>query len=217
MVASGHRPLIARAAAIAVRTSWSLNQPGCCRTDPREIAVVHRPRQEVDFIERADERRPAADRLVLLERGERESGEPLRKVRRGLVDAIGRAVVEQVPDHLEPDALGRFQRRQPARPVILAGRLLDQMPAQAIADGAETELLAQPVVAQHVPVVARRANEVEPNAVAPPVRRTFEPGLEEAGEMIAHGPQQCARNEMEPNPVLRHNLEDHAFLRLEEP
>ena len=61
------------------------------------------------------------------------------------------------------------------------------MPAETIADRAETEILAQPVIAQDMLVVARRPNEIETNAVAAPVRRTLEAGLKESGEWGVHG------------------------------
>jgi hypothetical protein len=94
-----------------------------------EIAVVDRPGQEIDLVERADKRRPAADRLVDVDRGQCEGLEPPRKILRPLVDMVGGAVMEQVPDDLQAKLLGRLQRRQPARPVVAAVRLLDQVPA----------------------------------------------------------------------------------------
>src|SRR6185295_6152057 len=103
-----------------------------------------------------------------------------------------------VPDDLEADAFRGFKGRQPARPVVFAGRFLDQMPAQAVADRAETQLLALAVIAERMLVVAGRPNEVEANAIAPSVRRTFEAGLEERGEGAAHGSHQCTTLEMEP-------------------
>ena len=132
----------------------------------------------------------------------------LGKVRGGLVDTIGRAIVEQVPDDLKPTCSAASSAGSPARPVVLARRLLDQMPAQAVADGAEAELGALPIVAEHMLVVAGRADQVEANAVTPPVRRTFKAGLEEAGECpSAHGRHQCAKSEMEPSrPQNRHDL-----------
>jgi hypothetical protein len=60
------------------------------------------------------------------------------------------------------------------------------MPAQAVAKRAEPELFALPIVLQHVAIVAGRPKEVEANPVAPPMRRAFEPGLEETGECLAH-------------------------------
>ena len=52
-----------------------------------------------------------------------------RLVREFDPDVVGLSVVEQVPDHLDPRFMGRFERGQPARPVVLARRSLDQMPA----------------------------------------------------------------------------------------
>ena len=115
--------------------------------DAREITVVDRPGQEVDLVQRADERRAAADRLLQFERGQREVGEALGKVVASLVDVIGRAVVEQVPDDLHPDLLGRFQRRQPARPVIFARRFLDQCQRRPSRSVRNPSSLALPVVA----------------------------------------------------------------------
>jgi hypothetical protein len=59
------------------------------------------------------------------------------------------------------------------------------MPAQAIAQRPESKLVALAVIVQDMAVVAGRPDEVEPDAVAPSVRRTFEAGLEEAGEALA--------------------------------
>ena len=95
-------------------------------------------RKLISFSGQTSGGRPA-DRLLHLERGQREIGEPLGEIGRGLVDMIGRAVVEQVPDDLTPDLLGRLERRQPARPVVFARRLLDQVPAQPVAEGVESQ------------------------------------------------------------------------------
>src|SRR4051794_41860789 len=74
------------------------------------------------------------------------------------------------------------------------------MPAQAIAQCREAELAAQAIILQHVLVVTSRPDQVETNAITPPMRRAFEAGLEEAGELlaqlVAHGGHQCARTEM---------------------
>ena len=74
------------------------------------------------------------------------------------------------------------------------------MPAKAIADGAESELFALPIILQDVAIVAGRPDEVETHPIAPPMRRALKAGLEEAGERLAtgHGPQQCANRQMEP-------------------
>jgi hypothetical protein len=125
-------------------------------------------------------------------RGKREFGEPFGKILGGLVDMVRRAVVEQVPDDLDPGLLSGFKRRYPARPVIFPRRFLDQVPAKAVAKCPEPELATQPIVAQHVLIVACRPDEIEADAIAPPVRRTFEPSLEEAGERLVHGSHQCA-------------------------
>jgi len=80
--------------------------------------------------------------------------------------------------------------------------LLDQVPAKAIANRAEAELPAQPIILQHMLVVTSRPDQVESNAIPAPVRRAFESRLEEAGERlvkkIAHVGNQCARMEIEP-------------------
>ena len=73
------------------------------------------------------------------------------------------------------------------------------MPAQAVAERAEAEAFALPVILEQVAVVTGRAKKVETNAIAPPMRSAFESGLEKARESLAHGTHQCARKEMEPN------------------
>jgi len=90
--------------------------------------------------------------------------------------------MEQVPDDLEADFLGGLEHREPARPVVLARRLLDQVPAKAVPKRPEAELMALAIVTQHVPVVSRGTDKVEPNAIATAMRRTFKARLEEAGE-----------------------------------
>jgi hypothetical protein len=71
-----------------------------------------------------------------------------------------------------------------------------------IADGDQTEALAQPVILADMLVVTRRADEVEANPILSPVRRAFEPGLEEAGEAMAlrraHEGHKCATACFEP-------------------
>ena len=197
-IVSGQRSLIALVAHDRGPDELVLEPARSVGSDVREIAVVDRPRQEVDFVHGADERWAPADRLLHLHRRQGEIGEARGEVLAGLVDVIGRTVMEQVPDHLDPGALGGLQRRQPARPVVIARRFFDQMPAQAIADRAETELSAQLIILQHMLVVAGRPDEVEANAVAPPVRRTFEAGLKEAreplAEWVAHGRAQCMKD-----------------------
>jgi hypothetical protein len=51
-------------------------------------------------------------------------------------------------------------------------------------------------------VVTRRVDEVEANPILSPVRRAFEPGLEEAGEAMAlrraHEGHKCATARFEP-------------------
>ena len=180
----------------------SLEPAGFVGSDTWEVADLNRPREKADLVQRADERRLPAHRLLNLHRGQGELRETLRKIVGRLVDVIGRAVVEQVPYHLDAGPFGGFERGQPARPIIFARRLLDQVPAKAIAHRVEAELPAQPIVLQHMLVVTGRPDQVESNAIPAPVRRAFEPRLEEAGERlvkkIAHVGNQCARMKIEP-------------------
>src|SRR6185312_5624984 len=119
-------------------------------------------------------------------RGDRKVGEALREVRRGLINAIGGAIMEQVPDDLEAGGFGSLDHRQPARPVIFARRFLDEVPAEAIAHGTETELVQLAVIAGDMLVVAGRADEIEAHAVAPAMGRAFEARHEEAVEFGDH-------------------------------
>jgi hypothetical protein len=163
-----------------------LEPAALARADRGEIAVVDRPGEEVDLVHRTDQRRPPADCLLELEGGEREIREALRKILGALVDAIGRAVVEQVPDHLHAGFLGRFEHRQPARPVVLARIPADEVPAHPVAQRRQAKLPACGIILAHVAVVRRRPDEVEANAVAPPVRGAFEPAHEETVEAVPH-------------------------------
>ena len=175
------------AAVIAVLTSWRLNQPRSLGPDARESSRPRPPsdRKLISF-KRADERRPLADRLLHLDRGQREIGEPLGEVGRGLVDMIGRAVVEQVPDDLD----ARPARPLPAPAASSTSRICpaivsircQRRPSRTVR---KPSSLALPIVLQHVPVVAGRPDQVEANAVPPPMRRAFETRLEEAGERRA--------------------------------
>jgi hypothetical protein len=138
--------------------------------DAREIAVVHRPRNEVDLVERANGGWTRSDRLPDLQRGEREFRKPLGEIPGSLIDMIWRAVVEQVPDDLHPDLLRRLEHRQPARPVVFARGFLDPVPADSISNGPESQLLALAIVRTSVAVVRRRANKVQAHAVASAMR-----------------------------------------------
>ena len=115
---------------------------------------------------------------------------------------IRRSVVEKVPDDLESGLFGGFEHlassstnrncRAIVRSDASAGhREESRNPAACTADNPAPRL-----------VVPGRANQVEPNAVAAAMRRTFEASLEEAGEFsanrVAHGGHQCAKFEMEP-------------------
>src|SRR4029078_4764576 len=149
------------------------------RPEAGEIADLDRPGGEVDLVQRANQRRAIARPLLHLEGGLRELGKALRKILGRRVDMIRGSVVEQVPDDLDSGLAGGIERGKPARPVIFARRLLDQMPAKAVAHRAEAELLALPIILRDVAVVPGRADQVEANAVAPPMRHAFEPGLGE--------------------------------------
>src|SRR5205085_3093847 len=130
---------------------------------------VDRPGQEADLVEGAEARRPPTYRLLEFHRSKREVREARGEVFAPLLDVIGRSIMKQVPDDLQPGALGRFQRRKPARPVVLTRRLFDQMPAKPVADRPEAEVTALAVILDDMAVVARRPDQVEANAIAPPV------------------------------------------------
>src|SRR5690242_14475908 len=70
------------------RNQLVLEPAALLRADPRQIAVVDRPGEEVNLIQRADQRRSVADRLPEFERSEREVGEAPGEIRRRLVEAI---------------------------------------------------------------------------------------------------------------------------------
>ena len=106
--------------------------------------------------------------------------------------------MEQVPDYLDIRGFGRFEHRQPARPVVAPWRLLDDVPAKTVPDCAEAMLAALAIILQGMTVVPGRPDEIQAHTVASAVRRTFETGLEKAGEdtalQFAHRPFN-ARNE----------------------
>jgi hypothetical protein len=79
---------------------------------------------------------------------------------------------------------GRLQHREPARPIIIARRFFDEVPAKTVAKGSEAQLSATAIVLKCVPVMSRGPDEVEPHPVPPPMRRAFEPGHEEAVEVL---------------------------------
>src|SRR5690606_28619374 len=64
-----------------------------------------------------------------------------------------------------------------ARPVKLSGSLLDQMPANAIAHGANAEAGQLAVVGLGVTIMLAGVDDVQPPPIAQPVRGTFEPAL----------------------------------------
>src|SRR6185369_9638888 len=132
--------------------------------------------------QRADGWWPRGDRLAQFQSRNCEIGETLREILARLVDMIGRAIVEQVPVDLDPDLFRGFEHRQPARPVIIARRVLDPVPAQSVAQRQQAEIAALPVIVERMAIVTGGTDEVEPDAVAPPVRRAFEPSHEEAVE-----------------------------------
>ena len=65
------------------------------------------------------------------------------------------------------------------------------MPAEAVANGPESDVAALAVIVEHMAIVTRGPDEVQADAVTAPVRRTFKARLEEAGEglskTIVHG------------------------------
>ena len=122
--------------------------------------------------------------LLKFDRGQGELGESLGEIVSGLVDMIGRTVVEQVPDHLNAGRSAASSAGSPARPVVFARRFLDQVPAKAVADVCSGRARAQPISCD-MSVVTRRPDQVEANAVTAPMRRAFEAGLEEAGKSVS--------------------------------
>jgi len=86
---------------------------------------------------KSGERRAAADGLLNFQCCNGEVGEAPREIRSGLIEMIWRAVVEKIPDDLETIFFRRLERRKPARPVVSARCLLDEVPAETIAKGPE--------------------------------------------------------------------------------
>ena len=85
----------------------------------------------------------------------------------------GDAPVAQVPDHLCACRARGFEHRQKAGPVIHAGGGFNQVPAQAVADGAHAGLLQQQVVRGGVCVVVRRVHHINLCTICATVRGAF--------------------------------------------
>src|SRR5438477_2666184 len=99
--------------------------------------------------------------------------------------------MEQIPAYLHAQLLGGFERRHPARPVVLARRFLNQVPAQAVAHSPEAKLAADPVILEYMLIVRSRLDQIEANPVLAPVRRALETRLEETVEACGHD---CGNN-----------------------
>src|SRR5579872_6595626 len=67
--------------------------------------------------------------------------------------------------------------------------MLNEVPAQAVAHSSKSDFTAQPVILPDMLVVAGGPDEVEANAVPPPVRRAFETGHQEAVKNHLFPPQ----------------------------
>ncbi len=98
------------------------------------------------------------------------------------VEVVGPAVVEEVPDDLRAGRRGGGEHRRPAREVEGAGPGLDQVPAQAVAHGAEAEAGELAVVGRGVGVVAGAGDQVEAAAGGQAVGGAFPAAVEEAPE-----------------------------------
>src|SRR5215212_4030077 len=85
----------------------------------------------------------------------------------------------KIPGDLHPAFAGCREHRQKARPVIGAGRLLDEMPAQAVAARPHSVADEQLVILSEVAVVACRGKQIEAAAVVASVGGALEAPEEE--------------------------------------
>src|SRR5690606_21816679 len=109
-------------------------------------------------------------------------GEALDELRPPDIDIVRPAVVAQIPYHLGALAMGSPQHRQKARPVVLARRPFDQMPAQPIAHAAQAMALQYRVIMRSPAIMTGGGEQIETPTVATPVIRAFETTHEETLE-----------------------------------
>ena len=150
------------------------------RIDVPHFAAI--PCQEIDLVNRADHGcgRPLVPHQP--RKGGGKCAETVHKLGLENVDVIRPAIVTQIPDHFRAGAPGCVQHGEEGRPVILAWSVLDQVPAQSVADRADAQRLQRTVVRFGEFIMPSGAEDIQPAAVFASMARTFEPGHEEALE-----------------------------------
>jgi hypothetical protein len=147
--------------------------------------LAPRPGPERDLVDRSVERwlvrllrNHPRDRTGVL-------GEALNEFRLKDVEAVGPAVVAEVPDHLHPGIPRRPHLGQERREVVAARRPLDQVPAAAVADGRDPQPPHPGVVGRGKPVVPGGRDQIQPSAVTPAVAGALEAPYPKAFEHVA--------------------------------
>ena len=95
----------------------------------------------------------------------------------------------QVPDHLRPGVFRRPQHGEKTAPVIHARAAFDEVPAQAIAYGANASLGEQPVVRRRPDVVPGALQHINLAGVRTSMRGAFESAHKKALEQRGRRPQ----------------------------
>jgi len=78
--------------------------------------------------------------------------------------------VQEVPNDLRAGLSGSMQHREEARPIVMAGDFFDELPSQAITDGAYSVLRKGAIVGPRVHVVIGGCKKVQTAPVPPSVR-----------------------------------------------
>src|SRR5829696_869970 len=117
-----------------------------------------------------------------LSSGPSKASEAVDEGGRPNVEVVRPAPVGKVPDDLGAGFPSRPQHGKEARPVVVTGRGLDQVPAQAIAHRPNAVLVQHPVVGSRVHVVMGCRCEVESPSVTPAVGGAIKPPHEETVE-----------------------------------
>ena len=144
------------------------------REGSKNGAIPDRPREKGDLIDR----RVEGDRIALLvdKVGHRAAiaGEARDELRREEVHIIGKAVVAEVPEHLNA-LLPRRRDERRERGEIVPPCAVHEMPAHGVARGLDANRPQECVVRRHLRVMLYRRDDIEPRAVDIDVRRGFIP------------------------------------------
>src|SRR5690606_33727047 len=148
-----------------------------------EIGLVTAgPGPERDLVERRIERHGVGFILDQLRHRRCVAGEAFDELRTPDVYIVRPAIVAKVPDHLGALAMGGLQHRQEARPIVLARRPFDQVPAQAVAHAVQAVPVQHRVIMRRPAIMAGGCEQIETPAIAAAMVRAFETTHEETLE-----------------------------------